>query len=168
MIILSGFQYHLEERGGILYVKTDEKLNLNCPICNAMLTEIGVRLRKVISPEGDKEVLQIRRMRCEECGKIHHELPDYLVPYKRHCAETIEKVTADNLGDVPCEPAVVHKIKAWWLAIKDYFLNILIAVAERMEIEPPEHPTFKEKIRTAANSHLWTFPGRLGGVLGGV
>lgn len=35
-------------------------------------------------------------MRCGQCRKIHHELPDYIVPYKRYESECIEQVIDES------------------------------------------------------------------------
>ncbi|WP_267459278.1 DUF6431 domain-containing protein [Brevibacillus composti] len=45
---------------------------------------IGSRRRKVASESGEVRLLVIRRLRCSQCQKIHHELPDCVVPYKRY------------------------------------------------------------------------------------
>ena len=162
MIMLSRSQYRLENRGGIFFVNAN--VALHCPICGGTLVFLSRRSRFVISYTGDKERLKIRRMRCSECGKIHHELPDYLVPYKWHCAETIESVITGNSENVPCETNVIRKIKSWWSAMSAYFTNIMIAFAARLGMAPPESPTFIEIIRAVVNSHSWTFPGKLTGV----
>ena len=161
MIILSRSQYRLEERGGIFIVIATA--TLLCPVCGGMLSLLCRRLRGAISPNGNKVLYMIRRMRCAGCGKIHHELPDCLVPYKRHCAETIENIIADNTECAPCEPGFVRRIKAWWSAVAAYFTNILSSFAARLGMKPPERPAFKDIIRAAANSNSWTFPGRLPG-----
>ena len=54
--------------------------------------------------------LIIRRLRCNNCRKIHHELPDILVPYKRHESESIE--AAVN-GDDHCVAADESTISSW-------------------------------------------------------
>ena len=69
-----------------------------CPCCHATQRKvIGSRNRKVLELDetrGDlqEKVLRIRRLQCRSCLKIHHELPDILVLYKRHAAATIEAV----------------------------------------------------------------------------
>lgn len=54
----------------------------------------------IIDSGGTPLSMIIRRLRCGQCGKVHHELPDVVVPYKRHCAETIEKVIEGNVEEV--------------------------------------------------------------------
>jgi len=34
---------------------------------------------------------RIRRLKCKECGKLHRELPDILLPYKHYRSEIIEE-----------------------------------------------------------------------------
>ncbi|WP_177213477.1 DUF6431 domain-containing protein [Proteiniclasticum ruminis] len=55
-----------------------------CPICMGELEIIGSRRRYSIEATGSRQTLVVRRMRCPNnvCRKIHHELPDILVPYK--------------------------------------------------------------------------------------
>ena len=86
-----------------------------CPICNGRLTTIGTRRRRFIPDDGDKSTLIIRRRRCKECGRIHHELPDILLPHKLHVAATFEKIHAGDLWDVCCDDNTARRIR-WWLA----------------------------------------------------
>jgi hypothetical protein len=55
---------------------------------------IGSRRRYVIEATGSRQTLVVRRIRCLDNvrRKIHHELPDILVPYKIHAAEILEKI----------------------------------------------------------------------------
>ena len=84
----------------------------------------------MINADGSVEVLIIRRLRCreEKCRKIHHELPDILVPYKRHCAETIENIIAGQLETVLCSINEAKKIKVWWDTVQPYFMTVLFSL----------------------------------------
>ncbi|WP_245590390.1 DUF6431 domain-containing protein [Aneurinibacillus terranovensis] len=42
---------------------------------------MGTRDRKSKDSSGETKVYNIRRLGCVNCGRIHHELPDFLVPY---------------------------------------------------------------------------------------
>ena len=46
--------------------------------------------------DGSTATLIIRRLRCRKCGRIHHELPDSIVPYKRYDADAIETKLTDK------------------------------------------------------------------------
>lgn len=59
----------------------------------------------------------IRRFRCEGCGHIHHELPDFLLPYKRHTATTFEKVYSGNRWDVCCDDNDFRRLYLWLMRI---------------------------------------------------
>ncbi|MHB1418016.1 MAG: DUF6431 domain-containing protein [Bacillota bacterium] len=52
--------------------------------------EPGSRSRVWYQSSGGKALLNIRRLRCETCRKIHHELPDLLVPCKRYDADALK------------------------------------------------------------------------------
>ncbi len=62
------------------YVKSEE--NSICPVCGCCeLKVIGSRKRNTLQGDGETIILIIRRLRCRNCRRIHHELPDILVPY---------------------------------------------------------------------------------------
>jgi DNA-directed RNA polymerase subunit RPC12/RpoP len=81
-----------------------------CPDCGGQIKFRGKVKRILRTKGGAVEWIEIRRVVCEECGKIHRELPDCLFPHKHYAAEIIRGVsdgtiTADNLDyeDRPCE-----------------------------------------------------------------
>jgi hypothetical protein len=63
------------------------------------------------------------------CKKIHHELPYILIPYKRHCADTIEKVIDGRAHEANVEESTGRKIMSWWQAIYAYLINVLNALS---------------------------------------
>jgi len=127
-----------------------------CPICGGHLHVIGSKPRKVIESSGEVKILIIRRLRCRECGKIHHELPDILIPYKRHCAETIEKIiSAGKTAEVPCEESTIRKISAWWTALLPYFINVINSLSAKLQITFSSTMTPREIIRAVVNAHFW-------------
>ena len=65
---------------------------------------------------GTKQFIQIERLKCNHCERLHNALPDFLVPYKHYAAEIIsgvldEVISADDLDaeDYPCE----QTMKRW-------------------------------------------------------
>ena len=126
-----------------------------CPICGGHFNVIGTKRRKVIEPNGEVKILIIRRLRCRECGKIHHELPDIFVPYKRHCAETIEKIIAGKTAEVPCEESTIRKIRAWWSVLLPYFISVTESLNAKYSVTFRQPLAPKEIIRAVANAHLW-------------
>lgn len=88
-----------------------------CPVCGGSLTKMGRRRRRFIQEDGRKATLIIQRYRCKKCGRIHHELPDMLVPYKQHIALTFEKIYGGNRWDVCCDDNEIHRIYLWLMRI---------------------------------------------------
>ncbi|WP_256942504.1 DUF6431 domain-containing protein [Bacillus sp. OV166] len=50
------------------------------PCCGKSMSVIGTRNRKSRERSGESKVYNIRRLECDDCGRVHHELPDFLVP----------------------------------------------------------------------------------------
>jgi len=131
------------------------KESIACPLCTGALNIIGSRKRKYIDDSGQKQAVIIRRLRCADCKRIHHELPDILVPFKRHSIETVEKIAVGSLNSLPCEESTVRRIKIWWKKFRLYFENILISLKEKYGIlfVSPLNP--KEIVRIAVNTNYW-------------
>jgi hypothetical protein len=69
------------------------------------------------------------------CRKIHHELPDILVPYKRYTCAAIEAVLDDNTTEICCENSSIYRIKNWFAEVESYIAGCLFAVAIRLGLE---------------------------------
>ena len=161
MVLKVKDSYRLEEKGRFFHVYIlDES---HCPICQRLLMVRAIRKRVWWKGEDneDKYVMLIRRLYCEDCRKIHHELPDCLVPYKRYGAEVIENTATALMPTASCPPDTMRRIKAWWEAVKPYFLNILLILAEKNGVNFGRPPAFKETVRAVANSNHWIFPWQL-------
>lgn len=94
----------------------------------------GSRKRKLLKQDGSGIRLIIRRLKCTGCGKIHHELPDCVVPYKRYDAGTIESVLRDSgtkLPDYPCESSTAKRLKCWFFLLHDYLEGVLRSLMEQ-------------------------------------
>jgi len=152
MIIVS--QYTLEEdKDGYYHVRCCE-IRV-CPVCGQIVFVIGTRKRLVILDTGEKQTLIIRRLRCKGCRVIHHELPDIIVPFKRHCADTVEKVICGDDGDVCCEGRTIRRLKEWWVGCLLYFESILASLREKYGVMFSLHPAPREMIRAVVNANLW-------------
>ena len=146
--------YRLVVQGVFLFVMSYE--TSICPDCGGVLSVRGRRARMLIDSAGTKVIYQIRRLYCALCRHLHHELPDCIVPYKRHCAETIEK--AINRGhDAPIDDRALRRFRIWWGIVSPYFLNILKSLALKYRITFDPMPAFKEIVRAAVNSGNWIF-----------
>ena len=87
-----------------------------CKRCGGDLRYYDSVRRMIRTKGGHKCWIKVQRLKCDDCRKIHRELPDYIFPYKHYDAETIRGVldgtiTSDTLGyeDYPCEMT----IKRW-------------------------------------------------------
>ena len=105
--------------------------------------------------DSGKVHLMIRRLKCKNCEKIHHELPDIIVPYKRHCAETIENIIGGKDAGAPCEGSTILRIKAWWAAMQLYIKSIMASLKAKYDIELSADKKLPEIVRILANTHLW-------------
>jgi hypothetical protein len=129
-------------------------------VCGGELFTKGLRKRKLILSGEEKITLMIRRLQCEHCGRIHHELPDILVPYKRHCSATIEAVIGGG-DQVAVETRTNQRIAEWWRKVGTYFLRVMKSLFVKYEIPPVEKPAFGEVVRAAVNSGNWIFAAEL-------
>ena len=80
---------------------------------------------------GEKKVLVIRRLRCLGCGRVHHELPDIVVPYKRYSCDMVETIISSSKGhenDYPCEISTAVRLKIWFFLLRQYLNNTLISL----------------------------------------
>ena len=153
--MVMSFCYRLKERGGFYYVIP--LAASYCPICQSLLVMRATRQRVIWVNEEVKKILVIRRLHCENCNRIHHELPDCLVPYKRYGAKIIESIAANNTKDAPCPIGTVRRLRGWWAAVMPYFLNIIKSLVEKFGVRFGEPPAFRETVRAAVNSNNWVF-----------
>lgn len=88
-----------------------------CPLCGGRLHTIGTRRRHFIQDDGTRAILMIRRFRCEGCGHIHHELPDFLLPYRQHIAITFEKIYSGDRRNICCDDNEFRRLYLWLMRI---------------------------------------------------
>ena len=152
------------------YVRSSET-----PVCSCSdhkMIVIGSRKRSMFKTDGERIHLIIRRLRCRRCQKIHHELPDIIVPHKHHCAETIEEILADRESAAyPCETSTAMRLRRWFLLLRGNWTSALTAVKARCQQEKqladdlcrltPIRPSslsdgwLKRVVRILVNSGFW-------------
>nr|WP_254223113.1 DUF6431 domain-containing protein [Brevibacillus parabrevis] len=160
-------------REAAFFVKSAEQVAAPC--CGGCLCVVGSRPRAWFQSAGEKRKLIIRRLYCEMCGRIHHELPDILVPYKRYDAESIEVVVSEpTRTDIAADESTLYRWKCWFVAWAVYAAGCLESIAKRLKlpvVEPSARPQtvlsllgrfvgdaagwLKRAVRPIANSHLW-------------
>lgn len=135
MICIAKYQLILDkDNNNKYYVKSEE--SSICPVCSTPeLKVIGSRKRGVLKGDGEAIILIIRRLRCLDCKRIHHELPDMLVPYKRYFSGIIEVIVDDTSDEVSCENSSIYRIKKWFREISGYIAGCLGSVAAQRGLE---------------------------------
>jgi len=96
MIITSNYEEWTDETGRV-HIRSKEEAT--CPICQGKLKVRDSKPRGVkFMDKTGKTKLVIRRMLCKNCNALHSELPDKVVPYKRHGRDTIEAIINEDEG----------------------------------------------------------------------
>lgn len=91
---------------------------------------MGSRRRVWYKSCGQRAALIIRRLHCESCGRIHHELPNLLVPYKRYDAESMEGVLSEPAqSDVAADESTLYRWRSWFLVWVVYAAGCLQSIA---------------------------------------
>lgn len=147
-----------------------------CPCCGGPLKVIGSRKRKYLNDAGEGTVLVIRRLKCEQCRRIHHELPDILVPYKRYASECIESVISeDKVITVAADESTIRRWKAWFKGVAPYWAGCLnslsVLYGSESVVDPSNLPKsalqrilhyvgyaclwLARVVRTLTNKNLW-------------
>ena len=152
MIIISRYRLRKNKKGKTIVDSFETNV---CPVCGHILIVIGIRERKYIDSDGTKKVLVIRRLRCKGCLAIHHELPDILIPYKRHCAETVESIIGGDAANACCEELTIKRIRSWWAACRLYFEGVLTSLREKYGAVISLSPAPREIVMAVVNSNLW-------------
>jgi len=148
-----------------------------CPCCGETLVVIGSRQRKLAGGGGEHRLLVIRRLRCTDCRKIHHELPDCIVPYKRYESSCIEEVVEEPESPpaIAADDATLRRWRNWFHELSPYLLGALRSIALRFHPDPAEEPSVPSQsahqrigqlvgeapgwlgriVRPVVNVHLW-------------
>ncbi|MGI6298151.1 MAG: DUF6431 domain-containing protein [Saccharofermentanales bacterium] len=146
-----------------------------CPRCQGELQPYDRRNRKYKDEQGDWKILVIRRLRCRNplCRRIHAELPDILVPYKRYAVDVITTVLTGIAIVAPTEESTRYRWKYWYRQIRDHLLGVEASVRRNLQeinrtllASPSRKSTFhvmelavlnlSELVRLAVNTGNWT------------
>lgn len=106
------------------------------PCCGKNMLVIGTKNRKAKDHLGHWKIYNIRRLKCSNCGTIHHELPDLFIPYKRFEAQCIESVlTNPSTHIVPADESTLSRWQGWFQKLVDYWIGCLTSIMIRTKQE---------------------------------
>ena len=128
MVIIHQFEEKSREDGEIYIIGKEDN---RCPKCRGQLNVKDSRERQGWSKYGEKRHYLLRRLQCKECGAIHIELPDILLPYKRYNAEAI--ICVLNREDVDCVASVRTKKRwlGWYERIWQPIVMLYLAIIQK-------------------------------------
>jgi len=162
-----------ESNDGIIFIITKTDCDPVCPFCQKRLTAHDWNHRTEHCLDGTTNKYMVEDRYCESCKKMQRLLPDTIVPHKHYSAEAIERMIFDDADNILNEypdtanEFTINRFKAWWDAMKPYFLAVILSLREKLGATLHDNkdnvaePTFREMVRQTANSCYWTFPTHL-------
>ena len=157
MIITHGSRYR---KHGIVFFTGEE--DIYCPICGGSLKVHGTCRRKLITKNG-AEVYRLRVMECRRCGRTHRELPDEIIPYKRHNVELVEAIAESGPGnhETITDHSTWRRITLWVMWFLQYARNVMeglkiVAAGSQTEFSgESDYPSLTYFVRIVVNSGNW-------------
>ena len=126
-------------------------------MCQGPLKHYDRRTRKAIDKQGKPRQYSLRRLRCQACGKMHLELPDFLLPYKRYEAVVIVDVVTQDQVSMPYEERTIKKIKRWFAKIKSALQGVWHRLVVSGFASPDINPNLLLMVKAAVNSGFWSY-----------
>jgi len=84
--------------------------------------------RQVIESDGSKVPFSLRRLKCNDCSKLHTELPAFMVPHKHYASEVIEAELDGSRDDCPADQSTMDRWKKAFRDQRKWFEGILRAL----------------------------------------
>lgn len=111
MKILPASEYTVDPDSGLCTLQKEQY----CPVCGHRLVQYGHRDRTMMDESGTARRIVICRTRCTNtgCRRIHHLLPEGLIPYKRYLARCVEGALAATM-QVGCEDKTIANWRDWY------------------------------------------------------
>lgn len=168
MVIIKHFRLKRNKDSDFFYVRCLEEPH--CPWCEGCFQVIGSRTRILCRQDGSVIHLVIRRLKCLKCGKISHELPDIVVPYKRHetdsIAQALAEPTSAKQNRCCCENTTIRRYRLWFFLLCNYLEGSVRAILEKMQcpafVKLPLYPLERQAdgwlgtlVRNVVNSGRW-------------
>lgn len=147
-------------------IKIDCPRETCCPACGNGMKPHGRCLRKLITQDGAK-TFSLRVSYCLKCKHSHRVLPDFIIPYKRHSAETYAQVYDTPHGMLVCDidEKTERTIRKWVFVLLSFFSvfsvnNESLAVNTMFDNEESTLSKIKKCVRMVieANSGSFSVP----------
>ena len=99
-----------------------------CPLCSGDLSVRDSKRRQVIESDGSRSHFSLRRLKCNDCGKLHTELPSFMVPHKHYASEVIEAELDGTRDDCHADQSTMNRWKRVFKVQKNWFEGVLRAL----------------------------------------
>ena len=66
-------------------------------------------------------------MQCCSCKRIHHELPDCIIPYKHCCTELVAKAVSEDTNEAGTfvgETSTLIRLRVWFKLFREYVSRV--------------------------------------------
>ena len=102
-------------------------------------------------------------MECRRCGRTHRELPDEIIPYKRHNVELVEAIAESGPGnhETITDHSTWRRITLWVMWFLQYARNVMeglkiVAAGSQTEFSgESDYPSLTYFVRIVVNSGNW-------------
>jgi len=111
MYIISEYIEHFNAKNGAYTISA--KKEHPCPLCGGALKFRSVKKRKVVMLDGTEKKLRLRHMKCQDCGKMHVELPDYVFLRRHYDAVAVGKVLSGEITNKEYFAVSSRTIQRW-------------------------------------------------------
>jgi len=100
MIIVPKFELKYNEETGIYTIVP--LVPCKCPLCGGAVYHRDYKARDSKKLDGAVWHFMLRRLLCDDCSKLHTEIPDIIQPHKQYATETIQRVIDGGEGARDC------------------------------------------------------------------
>jgi len=102
-------KYPLYYSHHIIHAQSQETHRI-CPICQKGILKIrDTRLRTIIDLDPGILKIRVHRYQYPTCNRLHSEVPDFIVPYKRYTREEILATITNHLSSCPAENSTIRR-----------------------------------------------------------
>jgi len=112
MIIVPKFEIKYNEETGIYTIIS--MVACKCPLCGGAVYHRDYKSRSSKKLNGEVWLFMLRRLLCEDCAKLHTEIPDIIQPFKHYDSETIQSVIdgGEKAMDCVADDSTINRWKS--------------------------------------------------------